>query len=483
MRVNVKMNNNQFSTSNYQNDTIAAISTPLGVGGIGIVRMSGPCSISIASKVFRHKGKIKKKPGEFSTHRLYYGTIVYPENENLADEVILSVMRKPKTYTKEDIVEINCHGGLLVVNKVLEILIKNGARLAEPGEFTKLAFLNGRIDLSQAEAIIDIIQSNNDRTLNSSLYHLSGGLKERITNLINTIVNLKVKIEAPMDFPDQGIQEIDRKEIKGTLIKCNAEVKYLLDTFKYGQIIREGIRCIILGKTNVGKSSLFNSLLKKNRAIVAPMEGTTRDIIEENINLNGYQFNLVDTAGMKDPVNIVEQISLKKVNQSMGYAQILIVMFDTSNPLEQQDMVLINKINSFANRNKIIIVVENKTDLDTKMDLKLLYEKIGIKESIKMSVKKKKGIELLEKKMINIITSNVTIPEDGVVISRKRHQECLIKVQEILKNLLSSLDVGIQDDFIAIDLKYIINQLGRITGEVNDEEILNQVFSKFCIGK
>jgi len=477
------MNNNQFFNPYYQNDTIAAISTPFGVGGIGIVRMSGPCSVSIASKVFRHKGKTKKKPREFSSHRLYYGTIVYPENEKLVDEVILSVMRRPKTYTKEDIVEINCHGGLLVVNKVLEILIKNGARLAEPGEFTKLAFLNGRIDLSQAEAIIDIIQSNNDRNLNSSLYHLAGGLKEKISNLINTIVNLKVKIEAPMDFPDQGIEEIDITEIKGTLKKCNDEVKCLLDTFNYGQIIREGIRCIILGKTNIGKSSLFNSLLKKNRAIVAPMEGTTRDILEENIYLNGYQFNLVDTAGMKDPENIVEQISLKKVNQSMGYAQILIVMFDASNPLDQQDIVLIDKIKSFANRNKKIIVVENKIDLPVKMDSKLLYQKLGIKESIKISVKKKKGIELLEKKMIDAITSDITIPEDGVVIIRKRHQECLIKVQEVLKNLLLSLDAGIQEDFIAMDLKYIINQLGRITGKVNDEEILNQVFSKFCIGK
>ncbi len=477
------MYGNRFYKTKDEEETIAAISTPLGLGGIGIVRISGPSSISIASKIFRHKGITKKSSQEFLTHHQYYGTIVHPEDEKLIDEVILSVMRKPKTYTKQDIVEINCHGGLLVVRKVLETVMCNGARIAEPGEFTKLAFLNGRIDLSQAEAIIDIIQSNNDRSLKSSLYQLSGGLKEKITHLNEKIIDLNTKIEAPIDFPDQGIKEIDKKEIKNTLKKSLAEVKLLLDTIHYGKIIKEGIHCIILGKTNVGKSSLFNALLKKNRSIVTSLPGTTRDTIEETININGFHFNVIDTAGMKNPENIVEQISLKRVSSSMEYAQLFIVMFDTSEALDQQDITLINRIKTFVNRNIKMIVIENKNDLPRKMDLLELYNKLGTKESIKMSIKKNRGIDLLEKKMVDFATSDLTVPEDGLVISNKRQQEALFKVKDSLVGLMSDIDEGIQDDFITMDLKYIVNQLARITGETCDEEILSRVFSKFCIGK
>lgn len=464
-------------------DTIVAISTPPGIGGIGIVRMSGPLSIEIASKIFLHQGKIKKKPHQFRSHQIYYGTIIKPGEGTLLDEVLLTVMRKPKTYTREDIVEINCHGGYLVVNKVLEIVNKLGARIAEAGEFTKLAFLSGRIDLSQAEAIIDVIKSSNEKSLKSSLYHLMGGLRERISDLKDRITDLTIKIEAPLDFPDQGIIEIENKEIKKILKKCLFEVNELLATVEYGQILKEGINTLILGKTNVGKSSLFNLLLKKERSIVTPLAGTTRDLIEESMNIKGLTFNLIDTAGIKIPENIIEKISLKRVNQYMEFAQIFLVMFDMSLPIDSQDATLIKEIESFHNRNINTVIVLNKNDLPTKIDEAELQKKLGQSDFIRISVKKRAGIDKLMEKMVDKVLSGINIPEEGLIISNKRHMECLLKVQNRLSNLISNLEEGIQTDFVAMDLKYIVGQLSNIIGESVDNEILNRVFSQFCIGK
>ena len=476
------MKNNKMSEKDKE-DTIVAISTPPGIGGIGIVRMSGPLSIEIASKIFLHQGKIKKKPHQFRSHQIYYGTIIKPGEGTLLDEVLLSVMRKPKTYTREDIVEINCHGGYLVVNKVLEIVNKLGARIAEAGEFTKLAFLSGRIDLSQAEAIIDVIKSSNEKSLKSSLYHLMGGLRERISDLKDRITDLTIKIEAPLDFPDQGITEIENKEIKKILKKCLFEVNELLATVEYGQILKEGINTLILGKTNVGKSSLFNLLLKKERSIVTPMAGTTRDLIEESMNIKGLTFNLIDTAGIKIPENIIEKISLERVNQYMEFAQIFLVMFDMSLPLDSQDVTLIKEIESFHNRNINTVIVLNKNDLPTKIDEAELQKKLGQSDFIRISVKKRAGIDKLMEKMVDNVLSGINIPEEGLIISNKRHMECLLKVQNRLSNLISNLEEGIQTDFVAMDLKYIVGQLSNIIGESVDNEILNRVFSQFCIGK
>ena len=468
---------------NEENNTIAAISTPVGKGGIGIVRISGPRSLAIASRIFRHKGKLKKSPGEFLSHHLYHGTIIQPGKNLSVDEVLLTFMRKPRTYTKEDIVEINCHGGIVVVKKVLEIVLKLGARLAEPGEFTKLAFLNGRIDLSQAEAVIDIIEANNEKSLQSSLFQLSGGLKEKIIGLHRSMIALTAKIEAPMDFPDQGIEEIDQKKMKQEVQESLSKVNQLLDTVKYGQLIKEGVYTVILGKVNVGKSSLFNALLKKNRSIVTSLPGTTRDIIEESIAINGFQFKLVDTAGLKIPENIVEKISLKKVNQLMQYSQLLIVIFDSSQPLDYHDRELIQKVKTFMNRNIKIIIVENKIDLPLQMNVAYLYNQLEMKESVKISVKKGNGIDLLERKMVETVTNDLNIPGDQLIISNKRHEECLLQVQERLSRLNTRLDEGIQDDFIAMDLQYVAGQLAKITGECCDDALLDQLFSKFCIGK
>jgi len=478
------MNRYNFTNKKPQDkDTIAAISTPLGIGGIGIVRLSGPLSLSIASKIFRYKGRIRKKQKEFNSHHIYYGTIINPNKKIPVDEALLTVMKKPNTYTKEDIVEINCHGGLLVVKKILEIVIELGARIAEPGEFTKIAFLNGRIDLSQAEAVIDIIESNNEKNLRNSLYQLSGGLREKISFLKNRIIELNTAIEAPMDFPDQGIIETEPKKIKEILEDCLVEVTGLLETVEYGQIIKEGICCVILGKANVGKSSLFNLFLKKNRAIVTSLPGTTRDIIEETINIKGFTFNLIDTAGMKNPENIVEQISLDKVSEFMKNGQIFLVIFDASNPIDEQDFTLIEKIKTCGNRNIKIIIIENKTDLPRNIDLSEIHKRLGIKDTIKISVKNRTGIDFLERKMVEIALSDVSVPESSLIVNNKRQQGYLLRVQERIKEVISGIDNGIQDDLIAMDLRYIANQLASITGESCDLEMLNAVFSKFCIGK
>ena len=476
------MKNNKMSERKKE-DTIVAISTPPGIGGISIVRMSGSLSIEIASKIFLHRGGKKKKPHQFRSHQIYYGNVIKPGEDTMLDEVLLTVMRKPKTYTREDIVEINCHGGYLVVNKVLDIVNKLGARMAEPGEFTKLAFLSGRIDLSQAEAIIDVIKASNERNLKSSLYHLVGGLRERISDLKSHITDLTIKIEAPLDFPNQGITEIENEEIEKILKKCLFEVNELVATVEYGQILKEGINILILGKTNVGKSSLFNLLLKKERSIVTPLAGTTRDLIEESINIKGLTFNLIDTAGIKIPENIIEKISLKKVNQYMEFAQIFLVMFDMSLPLDPQDVTLIKEIESFNNRNINTIIILNKNDLPTKIDEAELEKKLGQNDFIRISVNKKEGIDKLIEKMVDRILSGINIPEEGLIISNKRHIECLLKVQSLLTNLIFNLKEGIQADFVAMDLKYIASQLSNIIGESVDSEMLNRIFSQFCIGK
>ncbi|HOR41850.1 MAG TPA: tRNA uridine-5-carboxymethylaminomethyl(34) synthesis GTPase MnmE [Atribacterota bacterium] len=477
------MKNQQFQYTDKDGDTIVAISTPPGIGGIGIVRLSGPRSIEIASKIFRYKGNKRKNLEEFHSHRIYYGTIVAPGKDTMADEVLLTVMRKPESYTREDVVEINCHGGYLAINKVLEIVQNMGARIAEPGEFTKLAFLNGRIDLSQAEAVIDIIKASNEKSWHSSLRHLSGDLRTEINNLKNRIIDINARIEAVLDFPDQGLPEIDHKEITSTLKKALSEISELLNTVKYGQLIKEGINAIILGKTNVGKSSLFNILLKQNKSIVTPLPGTTRDLIEGFINIKGLTFNLIDTAGMKSPENIIEKISLERVDQQMEYARLFLVMFDISEPLDANDIKLIEKVRSFHNRNNFKIIILNKTDLPARLDEVELQQRIGEKEFIKISIKKKTGIDTLTEKMSSKVLSDLYIPEEGLVISNKRHQESLLNIKNCLVNLITGLEKSVPIDLVSLDLKYIINQLGKITGESYDEEMLNHIFSQFCIGK
>ena len=467
----------------WENDTITAISTPIGESGIGIVRLSGPKAIKIAQKVYRDKRLKKMNIEGFPTHTAHYGLIVDPNNEEIIDENILILMKKPKTYTKEDIVEFNCHGGILLLRKVLETLIDCGARLAEPGEFTKRAFLNGRIDLSQAEAVIDLIQAKTEKSLQASLAQLEGNLKKKINNLRDKLVEIIAKIEAPMDFPDQGIEELNTIEIQRRVKSIQKEVTILLNTLDYGKILREGINTVIIGKTNVGKSSLFNTLLKESRAIVTPLPGTTRDTIEELINIKGIAFRVIDTAGLKNPENVVEEISLKRMKKFLERADLILAMFDVNTPISEEDMEIIQEINKARERNKKAIIIENKIDLKEKIERQKLFELLNIKESVKISLKDHIGIEQLEEELANTVFKGVIIPNNGVVINNIRQADALKRTKKGLEYVLEGIKKKIPYDLLTIDLKDSLDSLGEVTGDSVNEEIIENIFSRFCIGK
>jgi len=467
----------------WENDTIAAISTPIGESGIGIVRISGPKALEIAQEVFRDKNLNNAKIKNFFSHTVHYGFIVDPESGEKIDEVILVLMKKPQTYTREDTVEFNCHGGILSLRKVLETVINCGARMAEPGEFTKRAFLNGRIDLSQAEAVIDLIQAKTERSLSSSLAQLGGSLKKKIADLRNRLIRISAEIEASMDFPDQDIKEISPKKVEENISYILKEVNSLIETLDYGKILKEGINALIVGKANVGKSSLFNTLLRENRAIVTHIPGTTRDTIEELVNIKGIAFKIIDTAGLKNPENVIEKISIKKMMKHLREAKLILVMFDTSVPLSSDDKEVIKEINKEKNESKKVIVIENKIDLSEKIDREKLFDLLNVKDSIKMSLEENIGIEELEEKLARAAMEGLVIPENGVVINNVRQANQLNRAKQALENVLAGLKEKITYDFLTIDLKDVLDSLGEITGDSINDEIVNDIFSRFCIGK
>lgn len=467
----------------WENDTIAAISTPIGESGIGIVRISGPKTLEIAQEVFRDKNLNRINIKDFFSHTVHYGFIIDPESGEKIDEVILILMKKPQTYTREDTVEFNCHGGVLSLRKALETMINGGARMAEPGEFTKRAFLNGRIDLSQAEAVIDLIQAKTERSLSSSLAKLGGSLNKKITDLRHRLIRISAEIEAPMDFPDQDIEEKSPKKVEENINYILKEINFLIETLDYGKILKEGINTLIVGKTNVGKSSLFNTLLRENRAIVTHLPGTTRDAIEELINIKGMAFKIIDTAGLKNPENIIEKISIRKMMKHLKEAKLILVMFDASVPLSLEDKEVIKEINKEKNENNKVIVIENKIDLSEKIDREKLLSLLDVKDSIKMSLKEKIGIEELEEKLARAAIEGLVIPENGVVINNVRQADQLNRAKQALEHVLLGLKGKITYDLLTIDLKDALDSLGEITGDSINDEIVNDIFSRFCIGK
>jgi tRNA modification GTPase len=467
----------------WENDTIAAISTPIGESGIGIVRISGPKALEIAQEVFRDKYLNRTKIKGFFSHTVHYGFVINPESGEKVDEVILILMKKPQTYTREDTVEFNCHGGILSLRKVLETIINCGARMAEPGEFTKRAFLNGRIDLSQAEAVIDLIQAKTERSLSASLAQLGGGLNKKITDLRHRLIRISAEIEAPMDFPDQDIEEKSAQKLEENINYILKEINSLIETLDYGKILKEGINALIVGKANVGKSSLFNTLLRENRAIVTHLPGTTRDTIEELINIKGMAFKIIDTAGLKNPENIIEKISIKKMMKHLKETKLILVMFDASAPLSLEDKEVIKELNKERKENKKVIVIENKIDLSEKIDKEELISLLNVKDTIKMSLKEKIGIEELEEQLARAALEGLVIPENGLVINNMRQANQLNSAKQALEQVLLGLKGKITYDFLTIDLKDALDSLGEITGDSINDEIVNNIFSRFCIGK
>jgi len=454
-------------------DTIAAISTPLGEGGIGMIRISGKDAISIASKIFQSPKKINLL--EVKTHTIHYGFIIDPETGERIDEVLLTVMRAPHTYTREDVVEINCHGGYITLKRILDLVLSQGARLAEPGEFTKRAFLRGRIDLSQAESVIDLIRAKTEQAQKIALEHLSGRLSEKINELRDSLMRVCAHVEAYIDFPEEDIDGLTEEEITHEINLIKEEIRKLIEGYEEGKIYREGLTTAIVGKPNVGKSSLLNALLMKDRAIVTEIPGTTRDIIEEYVNIKGMPLKIVDTAGIRQAHDLVEAEGIKRSLRAVELAELVLLVLDSSRPIDSLDEEIINKV-----LHKRVIVVINKKDIKSREFQ--LPESLKDKPVVEISALKGEGIEEL-KELIFTTTISGRYEQEGLIVTKLRHKVALDKALEALNNALQSFKNKEPLEITAMFLREALSFLGQIVGIVTTEEILELIFSEFCIGK
>ncbi|MDB2036108.1 tRNA uridine-5-carboxymethylaminomethyl(34) synthesis GTPase MnmE [[Clostridium] symbiosum] len=455
-------------------DTIAAIATALTNSGIGIIRVSGNEAFDIVDRIFRPKNK-RKKLKEEKTYTVHYGHI--QDGDEIIDEVLAIVMRGPHSYTAEDTVEIDCHGGVLVMKKILETVIKYGARMAEPGEFTKRAFLNGRIDLSQAEAVIDVINSKNNYALKSSVSQLSGSMSKKVKELREKLLFEIAFIESALDDPEHISLDGYPEKLKVTVNDMQEELNRAISTFDSGRVLSEGIRTVILGKPNAGKSSLMNVLVGEERAIVTDIAGTTRDTLEENIRLHGISLNIVDTAGIRETEDVVEKIGVDKARANADDADLLIYVVDGSCPLDENDYQIMNLIEG---RKSIVLL--NKTDLEMVLTPEEIKEKTG-KEVVAVSAKEQRGIDLLEEKIKELFLSGEINFNDEVMITNVRHKTAMSEALKSLSLVKQSIEDQMPEDFYSIDLMNAYEQLGTIIGESLEDDLVNEIFNKFCMGK
>lgn len=455
-------------------DTIAAIATAMTNSGIGIVRISGEDALSVADRVFFPK-KGNKKVSEMDTHTIHYGYI--KDGEEVVDEVMLLIMKAPRSYTTEDTVEIDCHGGILVMKKILETVLKYGARPAEPGEFTKRAFLNGRIDLSQAESVIDVINAKNDFALKSSVSQLRGSVLEKIKELRGSVIHEIAFIESALDDPEHIDIEGYPEELRVIVDNLLKEVNKLLKSSDNGKVIKEGINTVIVGKPNAGKSSLLNTLVGQERAIVTDIAGTTRDILEEHIQLHGISLNVIDTAGIRDTEDVVEKIGVSKSKEYLEKADLVIYVADSSTKLDENDEEIIASI-----QDKKSIVLLNKSDLEAVTTKEQLSEKLD-KKIIMISAKENIGISELEETIKDMFFQGEVSFNDEVYITNIRHKTALEETRKSLEMVIRSIDDMMPEDFYSIDLMNAYEELGSIIGESVGEDLVNEIFSKFCMGK
>ncbi|HFH9548979.1 TPA: tRNA uridine-5-carboxymethylaminomethyl(34) synthesis GTPase MnmE [Streptococcus pyogenes] len=451
-------------------DTITAISTPLGEGAIGIVRLSGTDALAIAQSVF--KGKNLE---QVASHTINYGHIIDPKTGTIIDEVMVSVMLAPKTFTRENVVEINTHGGIAVTNEILQLLIRQGARMAEPGEFTKRAFLNGRVDLTQAEAVMDIIRAKTDKAMTIAVKQLDGSLSQLINDTRQEILNTLAQVEVNTDYPEyDDVEEMTTALLREKTQEFQSLLENLLRTAKRGKILREGLSTAIIGRPNVGKSSLLNNLLREDKAIVTDIAGTTRDVIEEYVNIKGVPLKLVDTAGIRETDDLVEQIGVERSKKALQEADLVLLVLNASEKLTDQDRALLN-LSQDSNR----IILLNKTDLEQKIELEQLPD-----DYIPISVLTNQNINLIEDRINQLFFDNAGLVEqDATYLSNARHISLIEKAVQSLEAVNDGLALGMPVDLLQVDLTRTWEILGEITGDAAPDELITQLFSQFCLGK
>ena len=457
-------------------DTIAAISTSVGQAGIGIVRLSGPASLKIARTVFRTLRNEQVK--FFEPRKLMYGLVVEPVSGGKIDEALCVYMPGPNSYTCEDVVEFQAHGSTVVLRKVLQTLIQQGARLALPGEFTQRAFLNGRIDLVQAEAVMSVIQAKTDAALRIANEQLTGTLSKRISEIRLDILELVARLEASMDYPEDDIELQPTDTVRAELLKALAAVEYLLSTSTTGKIVREGLQTVIVGKPNVGKSTLLNALLGEDRALVTDIPGTTRDTIEEYINLSGLPLRIVDTAGLRDTVDQIELLGISRTREQLKNAGLVLFLIDASEPADEADLELLRSLPGTP-----VIIVVNKIDLPKLNHFERWENLTDIYPVVSLSAKEKMGLDALQQTIEKLVFSGEVHLSEAICVDNNRHVESLINAKQALLSAIDSLGAGISFDCILIDLRAALQSLGQITGETVSDEVVREIFAKFCLGK
>lgn len=462
--------------ANSENDTIAAISTPVGEGGISIIRISGEDAVAVAKRLYHGS----KDLAQVASHTINYGHIVDPDTGAEVDEVMVSVMRAPHTYTCEDVVEINCHGGLLATNRILQLVLSYGARMAEPGEFTKRAFLNGRIDLSQSEAVMDLIRAKTDKSMKVALNQLDGDLSRLIRHLRQDILDVLAQVEVNIDYPEyDAVEEMTTKMLKEKALDIQQRIQALLKTAKQGKVLREGLATAIIGRPNVGKSSLLNTLLHEDKAIVTDVAGTTRDVIEEYVNVDGVPLKLIDTAGIRDTNDTVEKIGVERSKKALDAADLILLLIDSSAPLTAEDRELLT-----ATHGKQRIVILNKTDLPRQVDFDELKKLTDGDALIETSIVKHEGMDQLGQQISKMFfNEGIESSQNNVMVTNARHIGLLHQANAALSDVLKGINAGMPVDLVQIDMTRCWDLLGEITGDSYQDELLDQLFSQFCLGK
>lgn len=450
----------------FSDDTIVALSTPSGVGAIAVIRLSGKNAFPITQNIFSGKNL-----QEQASHTLHFGKIL--DNKLVIDEVVAAIFKSPNSFTKEDIVEISCHGSSFIVNKIIKLLIKNGARYARPGEFTQRAFLNGRFDLAQAEAVADLIHSDNEAAHSSAINQMRGGFSKEIKNLREQLIHFASMIELELDFAEEDVEFADRNDLKQLIYNILKVLRPLIESFDFGNVIKEGIPTVIAGKPNAGKSTLLNALLNEEKAIVSDIAGTTRDVIEDEINIEGIKFRFIDTAGLRETSDRLEAIGIERTKQKMQEADLILYVFDTSTTSTEE----INTISEeLKNAGKPFLLIANKIDLSPSFSNKVT------KNILSIAAAQKQGINELKAQILKLVKAD-KFKTGNTIVTNIRHYESLVNTRDALERVLTGLDANITGDLLAEDIRQSLHHLGLITGEITTEDLLDNIFSKFCIGK